>query len=561
MNKSLNQAFIRAYSKEKEVAANRKAQAQKSNLGGLPDDFIVRFDTATCVIPAPHLSTQKRATAPNLVTADAKPAPVTVQRAAVKPVVAEDIRDSIASQMARSVLWGEPQIDAFSGGFPMISPFHQPQLGQRFGNRPVQGRDAIVAASLRDSQRNEEPNPTEPVKRVPLDQPANLPSGPKPAAQDTRTNDQPASSVQPVLADEKSQPPATSHSPSLIAPEMPALFDSLPSQAPLHKRRVSNEERIQSRGGQGEIFRLDRPSYSGGPPAAEEDAYSDSGEQSSILEVLQSSPLGERYEPPTRAAVASTKPFSETRFSAVPKPAGKSTIERTKSVEANLRKARVRIFNPVWEVDSFQWPEVCLELLAQRADSMNKVAQNLISACQEGLQVLAITSPQSGEGRTTVACCLAKLAGGRGLNVAIVDGDIENPTLSYQTNLDVEQDWKTALINQLPLEEIAVHSIDDQVTLLPLVSPIDQQEMSIDDNRIAYMLQELSESFDLVIVDMGHMASPRNLVTSLSEQGILSAVVAVVDNRCSSPQQIENCLRRIRQTGVASIGLVENFAA
>ncbi|MCA9131783.1 MAG: AAA family ATPase, partial [Planctomycetales bacterium] len=235
--------------------------------------------------------------------------------------------------------------------------------------------------------------------------------------------------------------------------------------------------------------------------------------------------------------------------------------QNARGLEADLRRARMRIFNPVWEVDSFQWPDVCMELLEQRADSMGTVAQNLVSACQEGLQVLAITSPQSGEGRTTVACCLAKLAGSRGLNVAIVDGDIENPTLSYQTNLDVEHDWKTAIVNQLPLEEVAVHSIDDQVTLVPLVNPIAHNELSSDDNRIGYMLQELSESFDLVIVDMGHMGSTRSLVTSMSEQGIISAVVAVVDRRSSSPQQIEMCLRRIRQTGVASIGLIENFAA
>jgi Mrp family chromosome partitioning ATPase len=192
---------------------------------------------------------------------------------------------------------------------------------------------------------------------------------------------------------------------------------------------------------------------------------------------------------------------------------------------------------------------------------MELVARNLIEACQEGLQVLAVTSPQSGEGRTTVACCLAKLAGSRGLNVAIVDGDIENPTLSYQTNLDVDQDWKTAIFNQLPLEEVAVHSIEDQVTLVPLTHPIAQHEMATDDNRIESMLQELSESFDLVIVDMGHMDSSRSLVTSLGERGVISAVVAVVDYRSSTRQQVDHCLRRIRQTGVASIGLVENFAA
>ena len=75
------------------------------------------------------------------------------------------------------------------------------------------------------------------------------------------------------------------------------------------------------------------------------------------------------------------------------------------------------------------------------------------------------------------------------------------------------------------------------------------------------MLRDLSESFDLVIVDMGPMSSDRSLVQTLGEQGILNAVVTVVDHRSSTAERIEACLRRIQQTGVNSIGLVENFAA
>jgi Mrp family chromosome partitioning ATPase len=314
------------------------------------------------------------------------------------------------------------------------------------------------------------------------------------------------------------------------------------------------DQRLAIHGLPGEIFRLDSPTYvrEAVRLTSSDDASEDSGPQGSFSPPLPR----ERNLLNGGDEAVSPQPVSDS-VSTARNPRG----DHSKAIEENLRRARVRVFNPVWEVDSLQWPEVCLALLEKRAESMEKVAHNLISACQEGLQVLAVTSPQSGEGRTTVACCLAKLAGSRGLKVAIVDGDIENPSLSYQTNLDVEQDWKTAIFNQIPLEEIAVHSIDDQVTLVPLLRPIAHNEMSADDNRIAYMLYELAESFDLVVVDMGHMSSARSLVTTMGEQGILNAVVAVVDHRSSSPEQIETCLRRIRACGVASIGLVENFAA
>jgi Mrp family chromosome partitioning ATPase len=151
------------------------------------------------------------------------------------------------------------------------------------------------------------------------------------------------------------------------------------------------------------------------------------------------------------------------------------------------------------------------------------------------------------------------IAGRHGLNIALVDGNMENPSLCYQTNLELEVDWHEALARKLPLEEIAVHSVDDQVTLVPLLARLSAPQLN--EQNMAKMLSELSQSFDLVVVDLGHMASSRNLVTSLGDLGAINAVVAVVDRRNNSADAIESCLRQIRQTGIASIGLVENFAA
>jgi MinD-like ATPase involved in chromosome partitioning or flagellar assembly len=145
------------------------------------------------------------------------------------------------------------------------------------------------------------------------------------------------------------------------------------------------------------------------------------------------------------------------------------------------------------------------------------------------------------------------------MNIALVDSNIENPSLSYQTNLDLEVDWNDAVSKRMPLEEIAVHSVDDQVTLVPLLERLNSPELN--EQNLAMMLQELSQSFDLVIVDLGHMSAQRNLVRKLGELGVINAVVAVVDRRLSTPERIELCLRQIRQTGISSIGLVENFAA
>ena len=120
-------------------------------------------------------------------------------------------------------------------------------------------------------------------------------------------------------------------------------------------------------------------------------------------------------------------------------------------------------------------------------------------------------------------------------------------------------DWHEAVARQLPIEEIAVHSVEDQVTLVPLLERLSAPELT--EQNLARMLRDLSNSFDLVIADLGPMTAPRSMAASLGELGVLQAVVAVVDHRNHSPERMEGCLRQIRQAGVSSIGLVENFAA
>jgi len=515
MSKSLNQAFIKAYSKESARAPAQPRASSPKMYGN--DDLIVRFDTATCgSIPPAHLKASKR--------------PKEAVVAATVSTRSAKVEQPARPQAARTMWPDAPPSDytsAAQAAHPQAARMTIPQVptepdGQKGDNNEAL-RSAIAAQMSRAGDWGD--SSTEPFL------------GDKPAHSTGQSRQDMTSGNGDSPRDQRSMPAEIKEldSPKLFSP---ALL-SQPSSAP------------------GEFFRLDRPSYVPAPvppddaPSVDQlgDTLDDSGELSSEI-----------FEQSSHRIDLESRP----KPSAVPLPHESiqaDRAEQTQSVERELRRAKLRIFNPVWEVDSFQWPDICLELLEQRADSLDAVARKLNEAVQEGLQVLAITSPQGGEGRTTVACCLAKLAGSRGLNVAIVDGDIENPSLSYQTNLDLEQDWKTAILNQLPLEEIAVHSIDDQVTLVPLIGPIDQSEMAAGDNRIEFMLHELSESFDLVIVDMGHMSSPRSLVSSLGARGVISAVVAVVDHRTADAQQIDLCLRRIRQSGVASIGVVENFAA
>ncbi len=657
MSESLNRAFLKAYDKEKTSEAKRQASAEERRSREVAD-LVTHFDTTSVSIPAPHFLKQRTrdgvlagVTTP-AATAQQVAKPIEVKQPVALEVNHEDeLRDSIALQMMQAGAWEGQRIDAFIGGFPMLTPNAPPTV------QPVSPtRATLIAAHQEISQNVDVARKTPGVELVPMAQSSGSSTGHSVADSGTvASNSMVANSPSTTRVHPPVQPPiATPSSP--IFKEMPPVTPTHPPQTqsqsdyvaeqspmatsePMDLNRVSEpdapatqlasmpkseveapseratvpelqppqapalmqsikppyvtsvpeqpsapttlENHLTQRARSGEIFRLDRPSYAQAvQPVAPNSGTGESGaargydavelddSSDSYLDVnftpnskpQREAELGKSFSSASNSATATaTQPVAEPSF--VHSRRMQPVVEQTREVEEKLRRARVRIFNPVWEVDSLQWPPVCLQLLERMDSSLQHVADNLMNACQEGLQILAVTSPQRGEGTTTVACCLALLAGSHGLNVAIVDGDIEKPTLSYQTNLDVEQDWRSAILHQLPLEEIAVHSIDDQVTLVPLLNPISHHELSADDDRIKLMMQELSESFDLVILDAGRMDSARSLVTALGERGIISAAVAVVDHRSSTPDRIESCLRRIRQSGISSIGLVENFAA
>jgi Mrp family chromosome partitioning ATPase len=509
---NLNRVFLKAYG---------KGAASNASKGEPAAPLMIRFDTATVHVPAPHMLAPPRQPARQPVAAAAPPSS---QQAIAQSAPAYPVPEP----QPEITQWDDTMMSILFGGSTVVGP------STSIGRRAIHNQQAPTNPQS-NPQSQPQPNQTKSVEvRTTTEEALNRPS--QHASQAAAPN-----------------------------PPTPASHGVVNASSLEENSKADIRQKIASLNQGGEIFRLDRPSYSEtgqSSQAAEEFIDSDDSSHTAYDIELQ------RSMNPQAAATANptiSRHIPEpTRHVPEPNQANESqgsnnTIEKTKRREQRLRQARIKIFNPLWEVDRLEWPLVCNELSRTIDEGSAAIVDNLLRASQAGLQVLAVTSPQSGEGTSTVACCLAMLAGKHGMNIALVDSNIENPSLSYQTNLDLEVDWNDAVSKRMPLEEIAVHSVDDQVTLIPLLERLNSPELN--EHNVAMMLQELSQSFDLVIVDLGHMSAQRNLVRKLGELGVINAVVAVVDRRLSSPERIEICLRQIRQTGVASIGLVENFAA
>src|SRR5690606_28671123 len=125
-------------------------------------------------------------------------------------------------------------------------------------------------------------------------------------------------------------------------------------------------------------------------------------------------------------------------------------------------------------------------------------------AVNEGLQTLLITGDRSGVGQTSVATGIAISAAAAGLRVALVDAtsapaDDRSGALADALNLEVQQGWPEALRAGRSVAEAAVHSIEDQLTVIPQATPRPSDGPTAEEFR--RLIAPLRQAFDLVVID------------------------------------------------------------
>ncbi|MGB7344629.1 MAG: division plane positioning ATPase MipZ [Pirellulaceae bacterium] len=212
------------------------------------------------------------------------------------------------------------------------------------------------------------------------------------------------------------------------------------------------------------------------------------------------------------------------------------------------------VIQAAWEVDIFDVPASVSELFFKE-DLFQTVAQRLHDAVTEGLSSMMVTSARSGEGRSTVAIGMAMAAAASGLRVALVDGDLNEPTLVDDLRLDVDYGWCEALRGGLPLSQVAVLSIEDNLTLIPLV-PGNSDSVQATDQEIAKLIELLSQQFDLIVID-----TPSGDVSAVDQYAALvDSAVITRDASRTDVETINALSARLRSRGLQGIGIVENFA-
>lgn len=215
-------------------------------------------------------------------------------------------------------------------------------------------------------------------------------------------------------------------------------------------------------------------------------------------------------------------------------------------------------FQAAWEVDRYEFEEIVEELCGE-SSPLWEAARQLRIACSEGLKVLAVTSPLREQGRSTLAITLARMVATSGLSVLLVDGDIDRPALADKLSLEIQLGWDDALRADLPAEEVAVHSVTDRFTVLPLATSGADHEGRPAAEATTAMLKGLMAAFDLVIIDASNINSLGGWIPGADTPCLIDAALVIDDARSNDPSAPQACVRRLQKMGIENVGIVENF--
>ncbi|MEX2174833.1 MAG: cellulose synthase operon protein YhjQ/BcsQ [Pirellulaceae bacterium] len=234
-------------------------------------------------------------------------------------------------------------------------------------------------------------------------------------------------------------------------------------------------------------------------------------------------------------------------------------LERVESEQGETSAANDCV--PVWEVDRFQWPAAVERLVSDKTGYFGQASERLLAAVADGLKILAITGSRRGEGRTTLALCLARAAAKAGIHVAVVDADFARPQLAAKIGLDFTHGWQDAAIGEVPLSETAIRSLADNITILPLEASAARAALSLADPRVTATLRAAAATFELVIVDLGPLNTGDGELFPPGEGCPLDAAIVVRDLRYASAAESEAVGERLYRAGIEAVGVAENFVA
>jgi len=221
-----------------------------------------------------------------------------------------------------------------------------------------------------------------------------------------------------------------------------------------------------------------------------------------------------------------------------PLTSGKVTISETQLERSRIIANRTRSA----EADLFRI------LRTQVLQAMNK----------SNFKTLAITSPNYGEGKTTIALNLAiSIALDLKQTVLLADLDLRKPGIHTFLGIRPEHGLTDYLLHNTPLPDCMLRLSFDRLTLLPAGNPLENSSETLASPKMAALVHDLKSRYPdrFIIYDMPPILAQDDPIAFLPH---VDAVLLVVQDGVTRTAAIKRCLGALEHANI--IGTVLNNA-
>ncbi|MHA0857844.1 CpsD/CapB family tyrosine-protein kinase [Paenibacillus sp. CMAA1364] len=169
---------------------------------------------------------------------------------------------------------------------------------------------------------------------------------------------------------------------------------------------------------------------------------------------------------------------------------------------------------------------------SNRRSSISEGYRNLraniqFSSWDYKLQVMAVTSTQAGEGKTTTISNLAVAYAQDGKRVLLIDADLRHPSIHEAFGVSNQIGLSNLLANQCSSDEILRITEIENVTLVTAGAIPPNPTELLSSGRLNEIIEVWKESFDIILLDTSPiMAVADGLIVASISDGVILVVNA-----------------------------------
>ncbi len=201
------------------------------------------------------------------------------------------------------------------------------------------------------------------------------------------------------------------------------------------------------------------------------------------------------------------------------------------------------------KADEDAWQNV----LTESVDAFR--TQLVFRARNHSHQVIMVSSADSGEGKTSLACHLALSLARSGQKTLLVDADLRNPTVNQLFELPLEPGLSEVILGTMAVAETVQRSSSPGLWILPAGRCTRRVVELLAQDTLKNLFGELRHEFDFIIVD----SSPILLVADplqIAQQS--DGVVFSIMHQVSKFTAIRDAVEKLTSLNVQTLGAVMN---